>query len=305
MHLDRPETKGGRIHSILKFALRVIFLLIGGLLAIVPFLPGLLPVPEAQSALALGGVTQNANWEPVIRRIAGFNMALVPSGCFTMGSTDEQLEEALNSCNRYYGAFGCQQSFESEQPAHEVCLTKPFWIDVTAVTNRQYGSSSSLKSETSPYRGPNWPRESVTWQEAVDFCAQRGARLPTEAEWEYAARGPDALIYPFGNQYDIHKVTLYKLNPTDVGKKPEGASWVGTLDTSGGIAEYVSDWYGPYLSEPQTDPTGPASGELRIARGGSWFAHAAYFVRTSFREPLSPDFSTSVVGFRCVRDFAP
>jgi formylglycine-generating enzyme required for sulfatase activity len=175
----------------------------------------------------------------------------------------------------------------------------------TPVTNRNYGSSSNKGQWNSPYRGSSWPRESVIWQEAADFCAQRGARLPTEAEWEFAGRGPDGLIYPFGNHYDIHKVTLNKINPVPVGQKPEGASWAGVLDMSGGITEWVADWYGPYPPDKQTDPVGPPDGELRIVRGGSWFAHAAYFVRTTFREALSPDYFTSVVGFRCVRDFTP
>lgn len=282
-----------------------VILILGGAYYAINLLPKIQPVPAVQINQAQQGVTVNAAWQPIIRRIEGVDMALVPSGCFTMGSTDEQLVEALSSCEMYFGVFGCQQSFENEQPAHQVCQADPYWIDLTAVTNRQYGSSSNQGTNNSPSRSPSWPRESVTWQEAADFCAQRSARLPTEAEWEFAGRGPDALIYPFGNQYDIHKVTLYKISPTAVGKKPEGASWVGALDMSGGIDEWVGDWYGPYSPETQTDPTGPPSGGQRIIRGGNWFAHAAYFVRTTAREPLSPDFSSSAVGFRCVRDYSP
>ena len=281
----------------------IIILIVGGIIVAINILPKLLPIPAEQLMQAQQGVTENAAWQPVIRRIEGADMVLVPAGCFNMGGTDEQLEEAFNSCDSYYGSYGCQQSFENEQPVHRVCLTKPYWIDRTPVTNSQYGSSSNKGQRNSPYRGSSWPRESVTWQEAADFCAQRGARLPTEAEWEFAGRGPDVTIYPFGNQYDIHKATLNKISPVPVGQKPEGASWVGVLDMSGGIAEWVVDWYGSYPPETQTDPGGPPSGELRIARGGSWFAHAAYFVRTAFREALSPDYATSVVGFRCVRDY--
>lgn len=281
------------------------FLIAGTLIIAIKTIPRLLPVPAEQLEFAQGGVTKNADWLPVIRRMDGIDMVLVPAGCFSMGSTDNQLEEALDSCNSYFGTHGCQQSFENEQPAHKVCLTMPYWFDLTSVTNQQYGSSSNRGQDLSPYRSPNWPRESVAWQEAFEFCAWRGARLPTEAEWEFAGRGPDALIYPFGDQYDIHKVTLFKLNPTTVGQKPEAASWVGALDMSGGISEWVGDWYGPYSPEAGTDPNGPLDGDQRIARGGSWFAHAAFFVRTTFREVLSPEYATSTVGFRCARDYIP
>jgi len=265
-------------------------------------IPYYLPIPENQFDQAVEGVTENSLWTPVVRSIDGFNMALVPSGCFEMGSTDAQLEEAYSSCESYYGALGCQEDFSNEQPSHMVCISQPFWIDETSVTNRQYGSDSRLDSSF-PQKESNWPREAVTWEMASDFCAQRNGRLPTEAEWEYASRGPDSLIYPFGNTYDIHLVTLRKISPAPVNEKPEGASWVGAQDMSGGIAEWVYDWYGPYSSNSQTDPTGPVSGAERIVKGGSWFAHAAYFVRAAYREPLDPDFSSSMTGFRCVRDF--
>jgi formylglycine-generating enzyme required for sulfatase activity len=251
------------------WSILLVVLVIWGIIFAFDRLPKLMPLGSDLIALARGGVTENADWQPVIKIIGGVEMALVPAGCFMMGSTDEQLEEAFDSCDTYYAAFGCQQSFEDEQPAHQVCITAPFWIDLTAVTNSQYGSSSNQGEAMSPYRGSSWPRETITWQEAVDFCDKRTVSLPTEAEWEFAARGPDSLIYPFGNQYDIYKVTLYKLHPAPVGQIPEGASWVGALDMSGGIAEWVADWYGAYTPDEQTNPSGSVSGELRIARGGS------------------------------------
>jgi formylglycine-generating enzyme required for sulfatase activity len=279
-------------------------LLVTGLVVAVKTVPKYLPVTEGQRQLAIQGVTTNASWKPVIRKLGGLDMVLVPAGCFSMGATDEQLEEALASCDTFYGVYGCQQSFENEQPSHQVCRSTPYWIGLTAVTNQQYGIES-WQNSGSPQRKPTWPRETVNWQQAADFCKQRGARLPTEAEWEYSARGPDALIYPWGNEYDINKATLRKISPAPVGEKPEGASWVGALDMSGGIGEWVFDWYDAYPSEEVVDPTGPVDGELRLVRGGDWFAHASFFVRTTIRNPLDPGYSTSSVGFRCARDFSP
>jgi formylglycine-generating enzyme required for sulfatase activity len=261
------------------------------------------PISATQIALAENGVETNSEWTPIIRRVGKFEMALVPSGCFPMGSDDEQLVEASKSCDRYYGVYGCDEDFVREQPAHEVCLTKPFWIALTPVTNKQYGVDLNTEDVVAGFQSPSSPHGIVTWEQAVVFCEERDARLPTEAEWEFAARGPDALLYPFGNEYAIEKVTLRKISPPSVGEKLEGASWVGALDMSGGISEWVADWYGPYPIEPQADPLGPADGKYKIARGGSWFAHASYVVRTSYREPLDPAYATTTVGFRCAKDF--
>jgi formylglycine-generating enzyme required for sulfatase activity len=263
------------------------------------------PLSAGQLDTARQGVARNRDWQPVLRRVNGYDMALVPAGCFVMGSSDAQLTEAETSCDDFYGVYGCKISFDNEQPAHRACISEPYWIDLTAVTNRQYGKSTMLGLAFSANAQATWPVESVTWQAAAEFCQRREARLPSEAEWEYAARGPDAMIYPFGDEFDLAKPTLRKISPAPVGEKPEGASWVGALDMSGGIGEWVQDWYGPYSGGDQSDPTGPASGEKRILRGGNWFAHAAFQVRSAFREPVDPGFATSVTGFRCVQDLRP
>jgi iron(II)-dependent oxidoreductase len=152
------------------------------------------------------------------------------------------------------------------------------------------------------YRGPSWPRETVTWQEASQFCRANHARLPSETEWEYAARGPDGLIYPWGDEFDLERLVSGRLSPADVASVPEGVSWVGAFDMSGGVAEWVADWYASY---PQAGTTGAnlsADGQKRVLRGGNWFSFAAFFVRTSHRESADPDTANSTIGFRCARD---
>jgi formylglycine-generating enzyme required for sulfatase activity len=219
-----------------------------------------------------------------------------------MGSTGDQLHEALDSCERYFGPGKCKVDFAgSETPAHEVCFENPFWIGETEVTNRQYGSNSSTDM-TNMYRGPEWPRETVTWDEASQYCLTHGARLPSEAEWEYAARGPSNLIYPWGNEYDLSKVISGRLNPEDVASTPGGMSWVGAFDQSGSVEEWVADWFAPYTAGSTTDPQGPAAGQMRVLRGGDWYSYSGFFVRTTQRDAQTPDTANSTIGFRCVRD---
>lgn len=259
-------------------------------------------VPEAVMRVAIAGVDRNAEWTPVVRVVGGLAMALVPSGCFAMGSTDAELEAAVDSCERFYGRGKCPHDFASmEQPVHRVCFETPFWIGRTEVSNREYGSSSSTDMETM-YRGPHWPRESVNWDEARRFCAGRGLRLPTEAEWEYAARGPDGLIYPWGNEFDLEKVVSGRLSPEDVGFHRQVVSWVGAYDLSGGIAEWAADAVAPYSLHPST---ADLSGGMRVVRGGSWFSFAAFLLRGAHREAFEPDHATSVIGVRCAGDLEP
>lgn len=286
-----------------KWIIPFAVLLIVGFIAGSSLIPAYSALPPAQLERAFSGVSNNEAWQPVIRRFRGVEMALVPAGCFTMGTTDDQMEEAVESCDAFYGAFGCQQSFDNEQPAHMVCLSKPFWLDVTPVTNIQY-LFISRSFWDSPYGDLLLPLQAIPWEEASNYCALRGARLPTEAEWEYAARGPDSLIYPWGNTYREDLATLRKISPPEIGQIPKGASWVGALDMSGGMAEWVHDWYGPYPQDKQVDPSGPPDGSDRILRGGDWFAHASFYVRAAFREPVDPGFATSKNGFRCARDFS-
>ena len=244
------------------------------------------PTPDPLQR-ARRGVTRNADWTPVVREFNGVEMVLVPAGCFMMGSSH------LGSGN--------------ESPAHLVCFEEPFWIDRYEVSQAQFAVFGGKAAEPSRFSGANRPREQITWYEANDFCARRGARLPTEAEWEYAARGPDGLVYPWGNTLDGTEAVWKTDETASVGSKPSGASWVGALDMSGNVWEWVADWYdsGYYATLPDgaVNPTGPRSGEVRVLRGGSWYDDLPFILRSALRDDWVPVYWYFILGFRCARSF--
>lgn len=237
--------------------------------------------------LAKAGVTRNADWTPYTEEIEGVLMALVPAGCFQMGS---------NSGN------------SNEQPVHEVCFTKPFWIDVYEVTQAQFTQFGGKALSDSSWKGDNRPREYITWDESVAFCENRGVsvRLPTEAEWEYVARGPDGLTYPWGNELIDENVVYYFYSngyTRDVGSKPAGVSWVGALDMLGNVSEWVADWYGTYPLEPQVNPDSPNSGEYRVRRGYWSFFNGVVNMSSMYRGWEIPSHRDYSQGFRCARSY--
>jgi len=217
-------------------------------------------------------------------------MVYVPKGVFTMGSDLGELDE---------------------QPAHDVYLDA-FWIDQTEVTYTMYASFT-------PSRSGQYPVQNATWEQASAYCAWVGSRLPTEAEWEKAARSPDKRTYPWGNQNpaddlvnfadvksrlswgDISVNDGYE-NVAPVGSYPAGASMYGALDMAGNLAEWVNDWYDEtyYTTSPLDHPTGPAEGFFRALRGGSWYGNADS-LRTTDRSWYIPEGGTDYVGFRCAQ----
>jgi formylglycine-generating enzyme required for sulfatase activity len=269
--------------------------------------------------LAEAGVSSNDEWEPYIQKFNGVEMALVPAGCFMMGSTEEEIDMALDLCNEAEGANICERGrFEIEAPQHEICFDAPFWIDVYEVTNKQYGTPSKNASSYSP--GKNHPQASVDWFIASEYCESRGARLPTEAEWEYAARGPDGLIYPWGNTFDgsllnfCDKNCVFNReadqsvddgyeNAAPVGSYPGGVSWVGAYDLSGNVFEWTSSHYMlyPYDASDGREDSNKDSNSIVVTRGGSW-AFDASFMRSTLRTGVPPDQpGAGLTGFRCAR----
>jgi formylglycine-generating enzyme required for sulfatase activity len=221
-------------------------------------------------------IAHNADWEPVTRRFGDVEMVKVPSGCFTMGSD--------------YGR-------RDEIPMTEICFDQPFWIDRYEVTNGQYGSDG-------PFPGTDQPHTNQTWFEAAEFCERRGARLPTEAEWEYAARGPDNLIYPWGNELIADNLVFDQNTPggvAAVGSRPEGVSWVGAYDMSGNVWEWVSSIYAPYpyrADDGREDRQNDTS--RRVYRSGI-NSYIDYGVSTSIRFWLRPFKRDWFIGFRCAK----
>jgi formylglycine-generating enzyme required for sulfatase activity len=164
---------------------------------------------------------------------------------------------------------------------------------------------------------PDQPVGCVTWNQAQAYCEWVGGRLPTEAEWEYAARGPDGYRYPWGNSFvgawlnycdetcgRPRSDTAWddgQLYAAQVGHYPDGASWCGALDIAGNVSEWVGDWHGSYDSKWSANPLGPANGHLRVIRGGSWFLTRAE-TRATWRGELGPGIWFDDLGFRCVKD---
>ena len=183
-------------------------------------------------------------------------------------------------------------------PVHEICIEQAFWIDRYEVTNALYGSEGA-------FAGDNRPRENLTWFEARDHCLARGARLPTEAEWEYAASGPDNLIYPWGNGLDPDVLIFDRNRPgdtADVGSRPDGASWVQAMDMSGNVGEWVSSIYRPYpydVADGRENANDTKS--RRVYRSGI-HSYIDYGVSTAIRFRLYPNERDWFVGFRCAKD---
>ncbi|MBI5536121.1 MAG: formylglycine-generating enzyme family protein [Deltaproteobacteria bacterium] len=221
----------------------------------------------------------------------------VPAGEFTMGCNDP----IDTSCE------------VSESPLHKVTLSG-FLVDKHEVTMAEYKAciDSCVCSEPAqafdPKGSPSHPVVGVTLDQAGTYCTWIGRRLPTEAEWEKAARGTDGRIYPWGNTAPACDQAAFlgcayggKTGVTfPVGTfSPKGDSPYGAQDMAGNVWEWVTDWYGPYDGDASVDPEGPSKGTSRLWRGGGYL-HDATWLRTSARFPNNAA-SYHALGFRCVK----
>lgn len=199
-----------------------------------------------------------------------------------------------------------------------------FWIDKTEVTNAMYAkcvesglcsapSANNSRTRTNYYGNPefdHYPVIFVSWMDASNYCTWASGRLPTEAEWEKAARGTDGRPYPWGDvdPLGVEGLLNYQAqDTTQVGIFPSGASPYGALDMAGNVSEWVTDWLDQdyYGNPPAVNPLGPDSGQYRVWRGGSWANTSPERIRTYSRTGNLPTDNSAGIGFRCVRDAAP
>lgn len=236
-------------------------------------------------------------------------MAYIPAGSFLMGSN-----KGLR--------FG-------EDPVHSVALHS-FWMDTTEITLARYiqcvetwncsppivFSSATRENYYGNSQYDSYPVIFIRWDQALDYCQWAGRRLPTEAEWEYAARGGlEGMEYPWGDEFNPSKANFCDKNClSDMADKKMSDRFsetapvrsyspnsYGLYDMVGNVAEWVNDWYGSYPDEAVVDPLGPASGEEYVIRGGSW-ANPYNFIGVTVRARASSDGVGDWIGFRCASD---
>ena len=228
----------------------------------------------------------------------GAPMVLVPAGEFTMGSDEGD---------------------DDEQPVHRVVLDS-FYLDTFEVTNGRFAKFvAAIQSEPpwgfadqeTPVVDAERPVRWVTWLEATGYCLWAGKRLPTEAEWEKAARGPEGRVYPWGNDPPTAAQAVFGLKEGDetvspVGDHPHGRSPYGAQDLAGNLYEWVSDWYDDafYAAPPTRNPRGAVAGTTKGQRGGSYI-NSPYRLRSAFRTKADPTEHDPHVGFRCAQDAPP
>jgi len=207
------------------------------------------------------------------------------------------------------GAFrmGSPDGDDDEQPVHRVQITKGFWLAKHEVTNELYKrfcDETGREFPTDSGNDADHPVVYVNWEDAQAYCGRYGMRLPTEAEWEYSARGPVGNVYPWGQSWYANRACHYEnrvhgSTTSPVGSFPRGKSWCGALDLTGNAWEWCSDWYGRdyYQQSPTEDPGGPESGTTRVIRGGSW-RYFATSCRAAERGRYDPVGSSGDGGFR-------
>jgi len=250
----------------------------------------LLNLPSAPTSVAtLLPIGRNPQgFEEYWRQRDGAVVVKVPAGWFPMGSPEGQ-------------------GFAEEHPQHEVFLSD-FAIDKTEVTwpqFRRYAEATGAGLPPTPLWGTpeDYPATSVLYHEAQAYCRWVGGTLPTEAQWEKAARGTDGQEYPWGNDWDIDRCNSIQggpHRPQGVASFPGCVSPYGVVDMAGSVWEWVADWYDRYPEMSALDPKGPDRGDLRVRRGGSWLSMSTY-LRTAYRHKIDPDWRDTHNGFRCAQ----
>jgi formylglycine-generating enzyme required for sulfatase activity len=258
------------------------------------------------------------------------DMVMVPGGSFLMGVDKKVNTDTKKMSKRQQLKYAVsREAFHDEGPAHNVDLDT-FHIDKYEVSNTHYGEFIKATGHPAPAywddhkrNQPNQPVSGVNWNDANAYCSWANKRLPTEAEWEKAARGPEGYKYPWGNEMNSSNANYGRKKEftADVGSYPEGKSSYGVYNMAGNVFEWVQDWYDPnyYKTSRQIlNPTGPkdgaflsntgtyvdriAVGKKRVIRGGSWYAPAESVTTTHrfWNDPMNNSYGVGL-GFRCAR----
>jgi formylglycine-generating enzyme required for sulfatase activity len=264
-------------------------------------------------------------------------MVFLPGGVFQMGSNKTEINSYIELCEHEWG--DCEQSlFVNSSPQHSVELDA-FWIDHTEVTNEQFATFlnkrgnqrgggvpwlvvedhhcmiEKLENQFQPKSGyADHPVTHVSWYGAVAYCKWAGGQLPTEAQWEYAAKGPEGYIYPWGNEFDCTRDNFDDASvgcdgypaTSPVDAFPSGKSWSGALGMTGNVYEWVADRYNAdyYAYSPSKNPPGPNKGEHRVVRGGTWNL-PLWWLNNTTRSDAPPTSRSYFGGFRCAVSVKP
>ncbi|HYF64690.1 MAG TPA: SUMF1/EgtB/PvdO family nonheme iron enzyme [Herpetosiphonaceae bacterium] len=279
-------------------------------------------------------------WGRSVRIHIADGMSLIPTGDYLQGSTDQDLAHLDALCAQF--TSGCtRDNFTDEQPQRHITVDT-FWLDVNEVTNRDfqvfvrttgYTTTAEVNQRSSiwndqdkrsdvvdfaNWKHPGGPQTDITaildhpvvhvsWYDAQAYCEWANKRLPTEAEWEIAARGPEGLAFPWGNTWDpslANIATGTAVGTRTVGSYPDGRSPYGVHDLLGNAFEWVADWYDPlaYQGEGVVNPlVNNDQSHERVRRGGSW-ASMSGWSHGSWRSSAAPDLTNNVMGFRCARN---
>jgi formylglycine-generating enzyme len=278
-----------------------------------------------------------ASLPSVVRGSDGVEMALVPAGDFAMGGTPDEIQSVVTECTKLLQDGVCSALYAGELPQRRVYLDA-FYIDRYEVTNAQFerfvtldgyrtladregwgwvrrqrpdGRWDDTKVSGVTWRAPTGPGSKpepdhpvvqVSWHDADAYCRWAGKQLPTEAQWEKAARGGDGRRYPWGDVWDPAHVSAGSgtAGPQPVGSRRTGKSPYDVHDLLGNVEEWVHDWYAAdyYKAGPSQNPQGPRDGARRAVRGGAW-VHEPKDLRISARASATPDTRRSYTGFRC------
>ncbi len=257
-------------------------------------------------------------------------MVLIPAGPFLMGVDREVNVDTEKMSKRQQLRYAVsREAFHDEGPARNVILD-PFYMDIYEVSNKQYGEFMKATGHAAPAywddhrrNKPDQPVSGVNWHDAKAFCNWANKRLPTEAEWEKAASGPQKFKYPWGNEMDPSKSNYGRKKEftANVDAYPEGKSGYGVYNMAGNVFEWTADWYDPNYyktSKVVVNPTGPedgvflsatgtyvdriATGKKRVIRGGSWYTPVESITTTHrfWNDPMNNSYGVGL-GFRCAR----